>query len=95
MDTVHIRYTDAPEAYDYWYVETVEMRTLKPRVIKLNDRGVEHWRLAPVVVKGKTWRKVKVHDLNRFNNFQVPRYNSGLHFMSEEPPMGWDDAEHR
>ena len=79
MDTVHIRYTDAPEAYDYWYVRTLEMRTLKPR--------------APFVPKGKTWRKIEVQDLNRFNNFQVPRYDSGLHFTSEEPPPGWDKAE--
>ena len=80
MDTVHIRYTDAPEAYDYWYVRTLEMRTLKPR--------------APFVPKGKTWRKIEVQDLNRFNGYQVPRYDSGLHFTSEEPPPGWDDAEH-
>ena len=80
MDTVHIRYTDAPEAYDYWYVRTLEMRTLKTRY--------------PFVPKGKTWRKIEVQDLNRFNGYQVPRYDSGLHFTSEEPPPGWDDAEH-
>jgi len=77
MDTAHIRYTDAPEAYDYWYVRTLEMRTLR----------------SPILSKGRTWRKIEVHDLNRFNNFQVPRYNSGLRLTSEEPPPGWDDAE--
>ena len=79
MGTVHIRYTDASEAYDYWYVRTLETRTLKPRY--------------PFAGREETWRKVEVHDLYRFDNFQVPRYNSGLRFMSEEPPPGWDEGK--
>lgn len=54
-----IWYTNAPESYDYSYVETIG--TLKV---------------------GKTeWRKIKVTDDYRFENFQTPRYNSGLYVV--------------
>ena len=58
---ISLWYTNAPEEYDYSYVETV--REVSP-----------------------TWRLVRVSDQMRFENFQRPRYGSGLYVAVEAAP---------
>lgn len=56
-------FTNAPESYDYNYVETIRF------VQGDNPQGIG----------GSNWRLIEVTDLSRFNNFQRPRYGSGLY----------------
>jgi hypothetical protein len=63
-------WTNAPEAYDYDYVETI-------------GRGTDRY--------GKPWRMILVTDLERFRNFQVPRYGSGL---KQAYQFGSEDAKY-
>lgn len=55
--------TNAPEVYDYTYVETVKTASI-PDNGKLYSRG--------------PWRLIKVADVFRFTSYQLPRYASGL-----------------
>lgn len=64
-----IRFTNAPEAYDYSYVETIH-----PEVAWLN------------VGNARAIRAVRVTDEYRWENFQAPRYGSGLY-------LSWTPAE--
>lgn len=70
-----VGYTTAPEDYDHDYVKTVETFTV-PHIGGGKDRQ---------------WRKIEVYDLDRFQNFQVPRYHSGFHGFQERDPR----EEHR
>lgn len=70
-----VGYTTAPEDYDHGYVKTVETFTVP-------DIGGK---------KDRNWRKIEVYDLDRFLNFQVPRYSSGFHGFQERDPR----EEHR
>lgn len=54
-------YTNAPNAYDYSYVETIESG--------LREGGRRSvW---------QPWRLISVSDAERFARYQLPRYNSG------------------
>ena len=66
-------FTNAPEAYDYWYVKTV-----KPTVVASNDpkQGPKTGRAC--------WRLIEVSDQERFDFYQLPRYGSGL-YQAYEP----------
>lgn len=67
-----VGYTTAPEDYDHDYVKTVETFTVP-------DIGGK---------RDSPWRKIEVYDIDRFLNFQVPRYRSGFHaFAPNDPRM--------
>ena len=61
MDTLMRYYTNAPNAYDYSYVETIESGLRE-------GGGRSVW---------QPWRLISVSDAERFARYQLPRYNSG------------------
>lgn len=73
--TPWIRYTNAPEDYDYSYVKTVS-------------------RLEPMNENNRSgWRKIAITDMDRFKNFQMPRYQSGMYQVAFNKTDIWPELE--
>lgn len=54
---------------------------MKPKFVTNAHEDYDYWyvrTLSTFVVNGFTWRVIEVEDVERFEGYQIPRYNSGM-----------------